>query len=207
MASSRQARGVEFHTADPRAVIPLVGGPGDGGGPKVARSLKALVRKRPFVITTDIAFGQVICACADEPRTGEAGQQSWINDWIINAFTLLHHAGHAHSVEAWREGQLVGGLYGVHIGGAFFGESMFSRHDAGGENASKVCFVHLVRHLQARGFTLLDTQFANPHTLSLGAVEVAREEYLKRLATAVEIEAEWGTIRATDHRATDPGSA
>jgi leucyl/phenylalanyl-tRNA--protein transferase len=108
------------------------------------------------------------------------------------AYGELHRLGHAHSVEAWRDGRLVGGLYGVTLGGAFFGESMFVRRDLGGTDASKVCLVHLVDRLRERGFTLLDSQFANDHVLRLGAEEIPADEYLRRLALAIALDATFG---------------
>lgn len=137
-------------------------------------------------------------------RQVDGAGRSWINAWIIDAFCKLHAAGHAHSIEAWlmpaAAGQgatgergpiLVGGLYGVHIGAAFFGESMFSKPARGGTDASKVCFVHLVHHLRRRGFALLDTQYSNPHMARLGTVEIASDAYLARLADAVDIPTVW----------------
>jgi leucyl/phenylalanyl-tRNA--protein transferase len=104
----------------------------------------------------------------------------------------LHRAGHAHSIEAWREGRLVGGLYGVHVGGAFFGESMFTRPDLGGSNASKVSLVHLVRWLQQRGFSLLDTQFRTDHLDQFGCIEIPRSRYLALLVEAIGLDVTWG---------------
>ncbi len=205
---------VEWYSPDPRAIVPIDVAPGEPGGVRVPRSLRSVLKRGRFEITTDRVFEEVIRACA-EPRENDGG---WINAEIIKVYTLLHRAGHAHSVEAWVTGgetatgeaggsadsgasavttrRLVGGLYGVHVGGAFFGESMFCRPDLGGTDASKVCFVRLVEHLRARGFALLDTQFANPHMERLGIVEVPRREYLQRLRAAVEKSAEWGAWSA-----------
>ncbi len=213
---------IGWFSPDPRAVIPL-----EPGGLRVSRSLRQRVRSGRFTITADGAFGRVIRACA-APRPRE--RRSWITPTIIEAYTVLHRAGHAHSVEAWvRDDEasgedketrgesdevskgtvspchlvtvssghrLVGGLYGVHIGGAFFGESMFSRPDLGGTDASKVCLVHLVAHLRRCGFALLDTQFTNAHIASLGSVEVPRAEYLRRLELTVAMEVRWGTLES-----------
>jgi leucyl/phenylalanyl-tRNA--protein transferase len=133
----------------------------------------------------------VIEACA-APRRDEA---TWISAEIVDAYCALHEAGHAHSIEAWvREDgdeRLVGGLYGVSIGGMFAGESMFSRPDAGGTDASKVCLVHLVEHLVRRGYALLDTQFWNPHLDQFGCALVSRDEYHARLVRALRIDAAW----------------
>ncbi|MFN0011030.1 MAG: leucyl/phenylalanyl-tRNA--protein transferase [Phycisphaerales bacterium] len=193
MADGPRGR-VRFYTADPRAIVPIEKAPGEGGGVVVSRSLRALLKGCPFEISSDRAFGEVIRACAKVPRgeEGGGGGGTWISEEIVGWYEALHAAGHAHSVEAWREGRLVGGLYGVHIGGAFFGESMFSLPEQGGSNASKVCFVHLVKHLRAIGVVLLDTQFINPHMASLGAVEIPLKEYLARLANAVSVDVRWG---------------
>lgn len=193
MASSRGAKGVEFYTADPRAIVPLSPPPCPG------RTLRAQMRRSPMRLASDTAFEQVVRACADVPRPGGSGG-TWINDWIIRAYTLLHRSGHAHSVEAWLDEpagpRLVGGLYGVRIGGALFGESMFTAGRPGPHapeaGASKACFFALVHHLRARGVTLLDTQFANPHTTALGAVEVPLADYLARLGAAVDAPVTWG---------------
>lgn len=188
---------------DRRCILPLGVGPGataDHAAFHVPRSLARTVRRGTFRITADTAFDRVIRACA-APRKGEPG--TWIDERIIHAYTLLHGAGAAHSIEAWREDKatgnrdeatksaLVGGLYGVRLGGAFFAESKFSRPELGGTDASKVCLVHLVHHLRRRGFTLLDVQFPNPHLEQFGPVEVARDDYLARLAHAVEVNAPW----------------
>lgn len=198
----RGKAGIDFYSCDPRAVVPL-----EAGVLHWPRSLRAVVRKNEFRITCDKAFASVIRACAAVPWRRDG---NWINDWIIRQYALLHRLGHAHSVEAWarhnatdvparvpgpfaRAGwRLVGGLYGVHIGGAFFGESMFSRPDLGGDNASKVCFVRLVEHLQRRGFALLDSQMNNPHMRSLGAIDVPLAHYHALLAAAVDLPVTWG---------------
>jgi leucyl/phenylalanyl-tRNA---protein transferase len=148
----------------------------------VPRSLRKLLRKRPFELKVDAAFAAVINACAestpDRPRT-------WLNDALIDLYTLLHRRGHAHSVETWRDGRLVGGLYGLKLGGAFFGESMFSRD----RDASKVALVELVGRLRAGGFRLLDTQFVTEHLTRFGTVEITRGEYRRRLAAALSVHA------------------
>jgi leucyl/phenylalanyl-tRNA--protein transferase len=184
---------VQWITVDPRSIIPLQTF-------HASRSLRAAVRSKKFVITSNNAFARVIQSCANVPRGTIAGD-SWINPWIIDAFVTLHAAGHAHSIEAWLPAQspdasptLVGGLYGVHLGGAFFGESMFSRPDLGGTNASKVCLVHLVAHLRRRGFALLDTQYSNPHMEQFGVRDVPRGEYLRLLRSAAAHEVGWGEL-------------
>jgi leucyl/phenylalanyl-tRNA---protein transferase len=143
----------------------------------VPRRLRRTVRRRIYQIRCDTAFQSVINACAS-PSTGR--EETWINDEIIRSFVALHAAGLAHSVESWREGRLVGGLYGVALGGVFFGESMFSRE----RDASKVALVHLVARLRLGGFKLLDIQFVTPHLRQFGAIEIAAADYLDRLNDA-----------------------
>jgi leucyl/phenylalanyl-tRNA--protein transferase len=123
--------------------------------------------------------------------------QTWIDERLITAYVGLHRRGGAHSVEAWRKGELVGGLYGVHVGAAFFGESMFVDVERGGTNASKICLVHLVEHLCRRGFLLLDTQFTNEHLEQFGCIEIPQEEYLHRLAEAIVRPTGWGGFTAS----------
>ncbi len=188
MADGRHGR-VAFYEAAPRSVLPLT-----DGGLRVTRSLRSLVRSGRFEVRSDTAFGQVIRACADQPRQG-----SWINDWIIDAYDRLHAAGHAHSVEAYRDGRLVGGLYGVHIGGVFFGESMFTEkgtRESGTAGASKVCLVHLWHHLRRLGFVMLDTQFANDHMRRFGVVEHALPEFRSMLAAALKVTCRWAPLES-----------
>lgn len=144
----------------------------------VSRSLAAVLRKDVFKVTMDRAFREVMKGCA-EPAKGR--RDTWISGEFLEGYTRLHEQGHAHSVECWREGRLVGGVYGVAIGGFFAGESMFHRQS----NASKVALFHLVRHLRERNFGLFDIQMLTPITRQLGAVEIARDEYLTRLKEAV----------------------
>lgn len=146
------------------------------------RSLARTVRRAPFDIRFNAAFRAVIAACA-EPAADR--QRTWINSTIRDLYVKLHEMGHAHSVEAWQEDQLVGGLYGVTLGRAFFGESMFSRKT----DASKVCLVYLVRRLRERGFVLLDTQFTTEHLQRFGAIEVPHDEYEDMLRAALTGEA------------------
>lgn len=148
----------------------------------VPHSLAKKIRQGHFEIRFDSDFEAVIDACA-ERRSGRLS--TWINAPIREAYTHLHRIGHAHSVEAWRDGNLVGGLYGVSLGRSFFGESMFSRET----DASKVCLVHLVERLKQRGFLLLDTQFTTDHLKRFGAVDVPRDKYEKMLAKALVGEA------------------
>jgi leucyl/phenylalanyl-tRNA--protein transferase len=154
-----------------RGVLPL-------DGLRVTRSLRVSVRR--YEVRVDTAFGAVIEACADPRR--DAG---WIDAGIIDGYTRLHQLGWAHSVETWHEGRLVGGLYGVAIGGLFAGESMFSHAN----DASKVALVHLVDLLRDEhaGLRLLDTQWRTPHLASLGVVEIPRREYLRRLEVALDL--------------------
>lgn len=183
--------GVAWFDPDPRGIIPL-----ESGGFRVVRSLRQRVRSGRFLVTSDRAFERVIRACA-APREGDG---VWISEPIVDAFCLLHRHGHAHSVEAWLETdageELVGGLYGVSVGGLFAGESMFSRPDLGGTDASKVCLVHLVGHLRSRGFALLDTQFSNPHIARFGCVEIPRRAYRARLVEAIGRAVTWEPFEA-----------
>ncbi|MEQ1704885.1 MAG: leucyl/phenylalanyl-tRNA--protein transferase [Rickettsiales bacterium] len=144
------------------------------------KSLAKFIKKSPFVITTNTAFPQVIRACAD---VSEERKETWINEEIIKLYCELWENGYAHSVECWQGSELVGGLYGVAIGGAFFGESMFSKTS----NASKVALVHLVELLKNAGYTLLDAQFTNEHLKQFGIIEIPRNNYLKKLAQAISI--------------------
>lgn len=148
----------------------------------VPHSLAKTVRKAPYDIRFNAAFRAVIAACAEATPDRE---RTWINRTIRDLYTQLHEMGHAHSVEAWDDDQLVGGLYGVTLGRAFFGESMFSRKT----DASKICLVHLVERLKARGFVLLDTQFTTDHLKRFGAIDVPQAEYEDMLAEALSGEA------------------
>lgn len=158
---------IGWYSPDPRAVIPL-------DGLRVSRSLRRTVDRGTFTVTTDLDFPAVIGACAEREET-------WISPEIAEAYTRLWMEGHGHSVECRAGGELAGGLYGLAIGGAFFGESMFSRR----ADASKVALVHLVRLLNGAGFTLLDAQFLTPHLARFGAVEIPRSAYLRRLSAAL----------------------
>jgi leucyl/phenylalanyl-tRNA---protein transferase len=166
MAESRDSTELHWYCPDPRAVMPL-------DAFHVPRSLAKLVRQRPFTITCDTAFSDVIHHCSTRRET-------WINDKIIALYCELHEMGYAHSVECWNDNQLAGGLYGVSLGRAFFGESMFSHVP----NASRIALVHLVDRLKHNGFQLLDTQFVNPHLVQFGVVEIPRNDYLNQLKKA-----------------------
>jgi leucyl/phenylalanyl-tRNA--protein transferase len=144
----------------------------------VARRLRRVVRQRIFEIRCDSAFEDVIRSCA---QASEKRPNTWINDEIVRLYAGLFARGAAHSVECWRDGKLVGGLYGVSLGAAFFGESMFSAES----DASKVALVHLVARLRLGGFRLLDTQFLTPHLARFGAVEISRRHYHRLLAEAL----------------------
>lgn len=161
---------IEFYRSDPRSILEL-------DSLHVSKSLRRVIRKGTYEIRVNHDFEAVIRACADREET-------WIDEEIIAAFTAFHHAGKAHSVEAYRDGELAGGLYGVSVGGAFMGESMFSWRP----DASKVCLVHLVERLKERGFVLLDCQIQNAHLAGMGAVEVPEEEFLARLERASALE-------------------
>ncbi len=141
----------------------------------VGRSLAKTMRKAPYVLTFDTAFREVIAACASAPRPGQRG--TWITREMQAAYAVLHERGIVHSAEAWLDGQLVGGLYGVALGGVFFGESMFAR----APDASKIAFVTLCRHLQAWGFGLIDSQVTNEHTERFGTHEIPRAAFLRQV--------------------------
>lgn len=142
----------------------------------VARSLGKTLRRKKFTVTLDTAFREVMQACA-APRDNSTGHGTWITPEMIEAYCLLHERGLAHSVESWLDGKLAGGLYGVALGGAFFGESMFAH----ATDASKVAFVQLVRQLQCWGFGLIDCQLPSAHLTSLGAEPIRRRDFLERL--------------------------
>lgn len=147
----------------------------------ISRSLYKTLRKRVFEVRVDTAFAQVIQACAATPRPGQRG--TWITTAMLQAYCRLHTLGFAHSIEAWADGELVGGLYGVSLGAAFFGESMFAHRS----DASKVAFVHLVRQLQDWQFHLLDCQMHTPHLARFGAVAWRRRQFLQALSTALRV--------------------
>jgi len=171
MAESRSGP-ISWYSPDPRAIIPLEGF-------NVPRSLRREMKRSACTITMDRTFDQVIRECAE----GRFPGGTWISGDIIRVYTELHSMGVAHSVETWLEGKLVGGLYGVALGGAFFGESMFSRIP----NGSKFALVSLVGRLNARGYRLLDTQIMNEHMRQFGAVDIPRDRYLLLLAEALSL--------------------
>lgn len=163
---------------DPRAILPL-------GGMHVSKRLQRRLRAGEFQATCDRAFDEVIRGCSVGP--GREGG-TWLTDEMIDAYEAFHHQGHAHSVEVWQDGRLVGGTYGVAVGGLFAAESMYSRV----RDASKVALARLVEHLNARGYQLLDVQQWTPHTGSLGVVEISRDEYLRRLSEIVDLPVTFG---------------
>lgn len=163
---------ITWWSPDPRAVFEL-------DRIRVSRSLAKVIRRGAFEITMDRAFPDVMRGCA-EPAPGR--ERTWVTPKFLAAYTRLHRQGHAHSVECWRGGRLVGGVYGVSLGGLFAGESMFHRVS----DASKVALVHLVEHLRARRFALFDIQMLTPVTRQLGGVEISRDGYLQRLARATQ---------------------
>jgi len=166
---------IRFYTADPRGIIPL--------HPReafhVPRTLRQVVRQGRFEVRVDHDFEATMRACMEAREGGTS-----ISDDLIEAYTRLHALGFAHSVEAWQEDDLVGGLYGVSLGGAFFGESMFHRRT----DASKVALVHLVERLRNRGYELLDTQATTPHLRRFGCIDISASKYLKLLERAMERE-------------------
>ncbi len=175
MAESRDDPRLFWVDPDMRGVIPL-------DAFHLPKRLARRVRSGVFEPRIDSDFSAVIQACA-EPRPGHP--ETWINDQVVALYAALFERGHVHTVECWREGSLVGGLYGVSLRGAFFGESMFSRET----DASKVALVHLVDHLRARGFLLLDVQFLTPHLETFGAIEVTRADYQNLLRDALDVDA------------------
>lgn len=171
MADSAHDPNLFIVDPDLRGIIPL-------DGFHVSRRLARTVRQDVFEVRVDTAFVETVKGCA-APREGR--ESTWINSTIFGLYCELFRRGHAHSVETWQDGRLVGGLYGVSLGAAFFGESMFSR----ATDASKVALVHLIARLKAGGYRLLDTQFVNEHLTQFGVIEIEREEFLQRLADAL----------------------
>ncbi len=175
MAEDAEDREVFWVDPEQRGVLPL-------DDFHLPRRLRRVLRQELFEIRCDSAFAEVVRGCA-EPRPERP--KTWINDEIVQLYTALFRRGFAHSVECWHGGALVGGLYGVALGGAFFGESMFSRVT----EASKVALAQLVARLRLGGFRLLDTQFVTPHLERFGAIEIPRRQYHRELAAALQVEA------------------
>jgi leucyl/phenylalanyl-tRNA--protein transferase len=184
MADAREDSRVFLIDPERRGVIPL-------DRFHAPKRLARTVRGARFEVTVDTAFARVVDSCA-EAAPGRL--ETWINAPIERLYNRLHELGYAHSVECWMDGELVGGLYGVALQGAFFGESMFSRRT----DASKVALVHLVARLIAGGFVLLDTQFLTAHLAQFGAEEVPRREYHRRLARALRVEADFQRLATAD---------
>ncbi|HTP60261.1 MAG TPA: leucyl/phenylalanyl-tRNA--protein transferase [Spirochaetia bacterium] len=177
---------ITWWSPDPRAIIPL-------DGVHVSRSLRKTMKRGAFRVSFDQAFRAVMEGCA---RRRPRRKETWISPQFITAYCQLHEIGHAHSVEIWNGERLVGGLYGVSIGGFFAGESMFSDMT----DASKVALVSMAEKLAASGFALFDVQMMTPHLQSMGAVEIPREEYLRRLAAATEMEVSFSEVDSTERR-------
>jgi len=165
---------IGWYDPDPRTLLPL------DDSFHVSHSLARTLRHNNFKIQVDTAFREVMIACA---QRGPGREQTWISDEFVAAYTRLHHLGFAHSLEAWQNGKLVGGLYGIALGGLFAGESMFHYET----DASKVALVHLTNRLRAHGFVLHDVQFMTNHLQSFGAIQIPREEYKRRLAEALKM--------------------
>ena len=181
MAESHNSKEIRFYDPDMRGLIPL--DDSLGNGLHIPRRLQRRVRQNPYDITIDQEFAAVISACATRSSTRI---DTWINADIRQLYIALHKMGFAHSVEVWRKGELVGGLYGVRLRAAFFGESMFSRQT----DASKIALVHLMARLRHGGFRLLDAQFTNEHLKQFGVIDVPRIEFQRLLADALAAEAD-----------------
>ncbi|HEY2034290.1 MAG TPA: leucyl/phenylalanyl-tRNA--protein transferase [Rhizomicrobium sp.] len=177
MAERRDDPSLFWVSPDARGIFPL-------DKFHLPRRLARTVKSDRFTVRIDTAFREVMQLCA---APAPDRHESWINDEILSLYTALHKKGHAHSVECWREGKIVGGLYGVKIGAAFFGESMFSRE----RDASKVALAHLVARLKVGGFRLLDAQFITSHLQQFGAIEIPRDVYLELLAAALARDADF----------------
>lgn len=169
MAESKDGD-IYWHSPDPRAVIPL-------NNIKFPRSMRQILKKKVFNFTVDADFRKVITACGEREDT-------WISDDIVKSYMELHRLGYAHSIETWKDGKICGGLYGVSVGGAFFGESMYNAEP----NAAKAAFYYLCARLLDRRFPLLDSQYINDFTESLGAIEIPRENYLQILHNAIKLD-------------------
>ena len=178
MADSADSQEIKFYDPDVRALIPLAWQEGARHEFHLPRRLARTVRQRRFTVTIDTDFPAVIDECA---ALGDGRNETWINRDIRQLYIALHRLGFAHSIEVWRDDRLVGGLYGVALRAAFFGESMFSRQT----DASKVALVHLVARLRAGGFHLLDAQFTNDHLLQFGIHEISRDQFQQRLQLAL----------------------
>lgn len=173
MAQSRDDPRLYWFDPELRGIIPL-------DNFHISRSLARAIRRETFTISTNTAFSAVVEGCA-------AREDTWINGQLFALYDVLHRAGFAHSLEVWQDGMLAGGVFGIALGGAFFGESMFSART----NASKVALTYLVDRLRQAGFTLCDTQYLTPHLASLGGIEIPRADYRARLAEALTVNADF----------------
>lgn len=173
MAQSRDDPRLYWFDPELRGIIPL-------NNFHISRSLARVILRRTFTISTNTAFSAVVEGCA-------AREDTWINGQLFALYDVLHRAGFAHSLEVWQDGMLAGGVFGIALGGAFFGESMFSART----NASKVALTYLVDRLRQAGFTLCDTQYLTPHLASLGGIEIPRADYRARLAEALTVNADF----------------
>ena len=191
MADSAESAEIKFYDPDVRALIPLAWREGARHEFHLPRRLARTVRQQRFAVTIDRDFPAVIDACA---ALGDGRSETWINRDIRQLYIALHRLGFAHSIEVWHDGKLVGGLYGVALRAAFFGESMFSRRT----DASKVALVHLVARLRAGGFHLLDAQFTNDHLRQFGIHEISREQFQQRLQRALGASADLLLDRPSD---------
>ncbi|MDO5621300.1 MAG: leucyl/phenylalanyl-tRNA--protein transferase [Paracoccus sp. (in: a-proteobacteria)] len=180
MADSADSPDLHWYDPPLRGVLPV-------GGVHASRSLRRDLRRGNWSASVNHCFSDIVRACANRPET-------WINAPLFNLYAALHQMGHAHSLEIWHDGRLAGGLFGVSLGGAFFGESMFSARRSG----SKMALLWLSAHLRDCAFTLCDTQFITPHLASMGGVEISRDEYRTRLAKALNIRAVFGSIQLPD---------
>jgi len=183
MSKDREGQEIFFVNPEYRAIIPI-------RKFHFSKSLKRLIRQRPFQVTFNKAFPQVIHSCANINRN-----ETWINKEIESLFISLHKMQYAHSIECWKDNQLVGGVYGLAIGGVFFAESMFSSIS----NGSKIALAHLVAILWKKGFKLLDVQFLNEHLLQFGAHEITKYQFKRKLKLALEIETDLYSIESTDN--------
>ena len=184
MAAAHDSDDIYFYEPDMRGVIPVC-------PPHIPKKLLKLVRRTQWTVTLDRDFRGVIEGCAE---IREERQDSWINSEIKRLYLSLHKMGFAHSVEVWNNQQLIGGLYGIHLGAAFFGESMFSR----ASNASKLALAHLMARLYHSGFSLLDAQFSNRHLLQFGLVEIPKEQFRELLNDALQTRRDWPFIATAD---------
>lgn len=183
MADAHDSDDIRFYDPETRALIPLDNA--IGNGIHIPRRLKRTVRKQPFKVTIDHDFPAVISGCAELANNRT---DTWINKDIQSLYIALHKMGFAHSIEVWDKDRLVGGLYGVALRAAFFGESMFSR----ATDASKIALVHLIARLKAGGFQLLDAQFTNPHLIQFGITEISRDIFQQKLEKAMQASADLG---------------